>query len=122
MTNAEVFEVCVDAYVNLIKSLVESNVANKIILRCICNDNHSGDFALIINKGIQKIINLMYSKDIVEVDILERFIEHRTYGDHCFVLISKPKIWASESVNLNLFFILFVKIRVVLKLLRLHQI
>ncbi|MBG7631041.1 MAG: hypothetical protein IZT56_11505 [Bacteroidetes bacterium] len=86
MTNAEVFEVCVDAYVNLIRSLVEANVANKIILRCICNDNHSGDFALIINKGIQKIINLMYSNDIVEVDILERFIEHRTYGDHCFVL------------------------------------
>jgi hypothetical protein len=28
----------------------------------------------------------MYSNDIVEVDILERFIEHRTYGDHCFVL------------------------------------
>lgn len=86
MSNAEVFEVCVDAYVNLIRSLVEANVANKIILRCVCNDNHSGDFALIINKGIQKIINLMYSKDIVEVDILERFIEHRTYGDHCFVL------------------------------------
>ena len=86
MSNAEVFEVCVDAYVNLIRSLVEANVANKIILRCICNDNHSGDFALIINKGIQKIINLMYSKDIVEVDILERFIEHRTYGDHCFIL------------------------------------
>jgi len=86
MTNAEVFEVCVDAYVNLIRSLVEANVANKIILRCISNDNHSGDFALVINKGIQKIINLMYSEDIVEVDILERFIEHRTYGDHCFVL------------------------------------
>ena len=86
MTNAEVFEVCVDAYVGLIRSLVEANVANKIILRCISNDNHSGDFALVINKGIQKIINLMYSKDIVEVDILERFIEHRTYGDHCFIL------------------------------------
>ena len=32
MTNAEVFEVCVDAYVNLIRSLVEANVANKINL------------------------------------------------------------------------------------------
>jgi len=86
MSNAEVFEVCVDAYVSLIRNLVEANVANKIILRCVCNDNHSGDFALVINKAIQKIINLMYSKDVVEVDILTRFIEHRTYGDHCFVL------------------------------------
>lgn len=86
MTNAEVFEVCVDTYVELIRSIVESKVANKVILRCISNDNHSGDFGLIINKAIQKIINLMYSKDVVEVDILSRFLEHRIYGNHCFIL------------------------------------
>ena len=28
----------------------------------------------------------MYSKDVVEVDILSRFLEHRTYGKHCFIL------------------------------------
>ena len=86
MTNAEVFETCVDAYTSLIRDLVEAKVAKKIILRCICNDNHSGDFALIINKAIQKIVNLMYNEDVVEVDLLERFIEHRIYGDHCFIL------------------------------------
>jgi len=86
MSNAEVFEVCVDAYVSLIRNLVEANVANKIILRCVTNDNHSGDFALVINKAIKKIINLIYSEDLVEVDILKRFIEHREYGDHCFIL------------------------------------
>lgn len=86
MSNAEVFETCVDAYVGLIRDLMEARVAKKIILRCVCNDNHSGDFALVINKGIQKIINLMYDKDVVEVDILERFIEHRVYGDHCFII------------------------------------
>jgi hypothetical protein len=86
LTNAEVFDVCVDAKVKLIQQLVNSKVANKIILRCVCNDNHSGDFGLIINKTIQKVINLMYDTDIVEVDILTRFLEHRTYGKHCFIL------------------------------------
>jgi hypothetical protein len=86
LNNAEVFDVCVDARVKLIQKIVKSKAANKIILRCICNDNHSGDFGLIINKTIQKIINLLYDNNIVEVDILTRFLEHRVYGKHCFIL------------------------------------
>lgn len=86
MTNAEVFETCLDAKVELIRKLVNDKISNKIILRCVCNDNHAGDFGLIINKAIQKVINLMYSSKVVEVDMLTRFIEHRTYGKHCFVL------------------------------------
>jgi hypothetical protein len=86
MTNSEVFEVCVDSKVEIIKRLVDAKVANKIILRSITNDNHAGDFSLIINLAIKKVINLLYNKEVVEVDILTRFIEHRTYGKHCFVL------------------------------------
>jgi len=86
MTNADVFEVCVDAKVRLIRNLVESRVANKIILRCVTNDNHSGDFSLLINKAIEKIINLIYDKSLVKVDILTKFIDHRVYGNHCFIL------------------------------------
>lgn len=86
LSNAEVFNTCVEEKVQLVKRLVESKVAKKIILRCITNDNHSGDFGQIINIAIQKIINLMYNKNIVEVDILTKFIEHRTYGKHCFLL------------------------------------
>lgn len=86
MTNAEVFETCIDVKVKMIKSLVENNIANKIILRKVTNDNHSGDFGHTINLAVKKIINLIYSKDLVEVETLTRFLEHRIYGDHCFIL------------------------------------
>ncbi|NIQ13306.1 MAG: hypothetical protein GTO02_02515, partial [Candidatus Dadabacteria bacterium] len=86
MTNAEVFETCLDAKIEMIDRLVADNIANKIVLRCVVNDNHSGDFSLIINKAIKKLIELKYSNKLVEVDILERFIEHRIYGNHCFLL------------------------------------
>lgn len=86
MTNTEVFEVCVDAKFDLIQKLVDARIAKKIILRSICNDNHSGDFGHIINLTIQKLVNKVYSKDIVEIDLLTRFIEHRSYGHHTFLL------------------------------------
>jgi len=86
MNNAEMFEACVDSKVKMVRELVEAKVANKIVLRCVSNDNHAGDFALIINIAIQKVINLMFKKEIVEVDVLTRFMDHRVYGDHCFIL------------------------------------
>lgn len=86
MSNAEVFETCIDVKVKMIKSLVENNIASKIILRKVTNDNHSGDFGHTINLAVKKIINLIYSSDIVEVETLTRFLEHRIYGDHCFIL------------------------------------
>lgn len=86
MTNAEVFETCVDVKVKLITSLVKNNIANKIILRKVVNDNHSGDFGHTINIAVKKIINLLYSSDVVEVETLTKFLEHRIYGKHCFIL------------------------------------
>jgi hypothetical protein len=86
MTNAEVFDCVVDTKVKILCNLVEANVANKIILRKVVNDNHSGDFGLIINKAVEKIINRIYSSDVVKIENIERFIEHRTYGKHCFLL------------------------------------
>lgn len=86
MTNAEVFEVCIDTKVAFINSLVKENVTDKIILRKVSNDNHSGDFGQTINIAVKKIINLLYTEDVVKVETLTRFMEHRTYGEHCFIL------------------------------------
>jgi hypothetical protein len=86
MTNAEVFETCIDVKVKMIKSLVENDIANKIILRKVTNDNHSGDFGHTINLAVKKIINIIYSTDIIEVETLTGFLEHRVYGEHCFIL------------------------------------
>lgn len=86
MSADEVFDLVVDTKVNLIINLAESGVANKIISRKCVNDNHSGDFGHVINKAIAKIVNMLYDKEFVEVESLKRFMEHRTYGKHCFIL------------------------------------
>lgn len=104
MTNDEVFDVCVDTKINLIINLVENNIANRIILRKVVNDNHSGDFGLLINKAVEKVINRLYSKDIVEIEHLTRFLEHRTYGKHTFILThgkDKEKMFKGFPLHLN---------------------
>ena len=104
MSNSEVFETCIDVKVRLIKSLVESNIAKKIILRKVVNDNHSGDFGHTINIAVKKIINLIYSNDIVEVETLTKFLEHRIYGDHCFILThgkDKKQMFKGLPLQLN---------------------
>lgn len=103
MTNAEVFDCVVDTKVNMICNLVEANAANHIILRKVVNDNHSGDFGLIINKAVEKIINRIYSSDVVKIEHLTKFIEHRTYGKHCFLLThGKDKKQMFKGLPLNL--------------------
>lgn len=104
MTNAEVFETCIDVKVKMIKSLVESNIAKKIILRKVVNDNHSGDFGHTINIAVKKIIDLIYSNNIVEVETLTKFLEHRIYGEHCFILThgkDKKQMFKGLPLQLN---------------------
>lgn len=86
MTNAEMFETCVETRLSLIQSIVAAGVCDKIVLRCVSDDNHGGSFSLIVNKALQLVVNKMYDSNTVEVDIIEKFMEHRFYGDHCFVL------------------------------------
>ena len=86
MTVDEVFDVVVDTKVNMIIELAESGVAEKIIARKCVNDNHSGDFGHLVNKAVAKIINMIYDEEFVEVETLTRFMEHRFYGDHCWIL------------------------------------
>lgn len=86
MSNVEVFNTCVDTTVAMIRNLVKEGVANKYILRSCVNCNHTGDFAEVINNAVKKCIGMIYGEDIVEVQSLKRFMEHRFYGDHCFIL------------------------------------
>jgi hypothetical protein len=86
MTNGEMFDTYVDTKVRLIESIVNANITNKVIIRTLINSNHSADFALVVNKAIEKIVNRLYSTKIVEMDIIEKFIDHRYYGDNCLIL------------------------------------
>ena len=100
----EVFYTCVDTKIELIDNLIKDGIANKFTVRSVVNDNHSGDFGLLINLAIKKIIEMKYGQDIIQIDILKRFLEHRTYGNHCFILThgkdkSKRKYGFPKNLN-----------------------
>lgn len=104
MSNLEVFECCVDTKVNLVTNVVENNIANKVILRNVTNANHSADFSSVINLAVKKIINKIYDNDVVEIDNLTRFMEHRSYGSHGFILThgkDKDKMFKGLPLVLN---------------------
>jgi hypothetical protein len=85
-SNFDVAEAVMDAKIGLIHKCIDAGIAKKIIVRKVGNDNHSGDFGKVVNLGVKKAINATYKSDIVEVDILHKFIEQRFWGIHCFLL------------------------------------
>lgn len=104
MSNVDVFDVCVDAKVNMIRNVAEAGITDKIIIRKCVNDNHSGDFGHIINKAVMKIINMIYDSDFVQIETLTRFMEHRVYGNHAFILThgkDKDKMFKGLPLILN---------------------
>lgn len=85
MTNEEVFEVCVESKIRLIDNIIQSDVAENVVLVDVSNDNHSGDFGLMVNMCVSKIINRMYDSKKVQCKIIRKFMEPIYYGDHVFI-------------------------------------
>lgn len=83
---AEVFDICVDTWLTLIDNLVKQQVANRIVLRLVADSNHSYWLALYVAKAVKKFVNKFYRQDLVDVDIIYKFMEHRFYGKHCHIL------------------------------------
>lgn len=103
LSNQQMFETCVDAKVELISNVVQSGICDKVVVRLVANDNHAGDFALIIATTVKKVINLLYQEEVVHVDVLSRFLEHRVYGDHCYILThGKDKKYRKNGLPLVL--------------------
>ena len=86
LTNEETFEIAVTSRMRMIQALVDMKAANKIIMRVVTNSNHSASFALIVGKAIKLLCKGLYSETFVFIDVLRKFIEHRRYGKHCFLL------------------------------------
>ena len=84
MSDIDVFETCIDAKLQLLQSIVEADIADRIIIRDVVNSNHSSAFAHMVSMATSKLINRIYDK-FVTVEILGRYMEHRVYGDHCFI-------------------------------------
>jgi hypothetical protein len=85
MNNTQQFQTYVEGKLKLIKSFIEADFADKICIRNVVNCNHAGSFGTIANWTIMRLIDSLYGSDKVEFHILERFMEHFVYGQHCFI-------------------------------------
>jgi len=86
MSNVDAFKTFVTGKLNLIERLIAANVSDNIECRNVSNDNHSGDFARIANETIKMILDRIYGNGQIGFKILNKFVEHFFYGDHCFIL------------------------------------
>jgi hypothetical protein len=103
LTEDEVFDIVLDSKLDMITQLMEHRVANQIIIRVVTNDNHAGKFALMLAKALKRCINLLYKTDVCDVDILRDFFEHRSYGDHGWLLShGKDQEYMNRGLPLSL--------------------
>jgi hypothetical protein len=86
MSNEQMFKVFVEGKLSLIENCINAKIADKVIVRNVAADNHSGSFASIANMAIEMILKKVYHKDDLNFYILTKFIEHFVYGDHTFIL------------------------------------
>jgi hypothetical protein len=86
LSDADSFEIALTTFLDFLDKIVAAKVANKIYIRKVTDDNHSGVFAELLSVAIKYAVNLKYSAELVEVDVLKDFIETRYYGRHAFML------------------------------------
>lgn len=84
MDNKTAWETYVFSKIDTYVKIVKLGAASKYVFRNVANCNHSGDFGWTANMAIKMAMEQMF--DNVEYLILERSMEHFTYGDHCFIL------------------------------------
>ena len=82
MDNEKAFDIGFAFKVRLIDAL--SAHYSKIICNNICNDNHAGSFAYVVNKPFKIFSEFKYKH--VKVNNIRRFIDHYTIGNNCFIL------------------------------------
>lgn len=57
---------------------------DRVVFNNICNDNHSGSFAYVVNSSFKTIAEIRYKN--LEVNNIRDFINHYTVGNRCFIL------------------------------------
>lgn len=84
MDNQTAYDVGVSFKIELIDRII--GYYDEIVCHNICNDNHGGAFAYVVNSGFKNFIELKY-KDKVKVVNQRKFMDHYMYSSkHCFVL------------------------------------
>lgn len=83
MNDKEAFELAVEFKITLIEGL--KSLYDKIVCNNITEDNHSGIFGYFVNSTIKHIIENRYPGN-VEYNLMERFMNHYSIGNHTFIL------------------------------------
>lgn len=86
LSSVDQFKTYVDGKLQLIENLVNADIADKILIRTVTEDNHAGDFSHVANFAIQRVLEQKYSNEQVDFYVIKRFMEHFKYGDHTFIL------------------------------------
>jgi len=86
MTNIEAFKTYVCGKLDLIEKIINSGIARSVDVRSVSKCNHSGDFGYIANETIKMLLERTYDTNYIKFYIMERFMEHFTHGQHCFIV------------------------------------
>ena len=81
MTNEEAFDVGLDFKISLTEELLKHFTEVQCIN--ICDDNHSGSFAYVVNSSFKRFIEHKYNS--VNVINQRKFIDHYIFDNKCFV-------------------------------------
>lgn len=84
MSNRQAFETAVRVDKEFFDQLISADLANNIHLYQNTNSNHGGDFDYMVNRALEIYINARYPD--VRTRILQKFVEHMFYGQHCILL------------------------------------
>lgn len=96
MSNQEAFLVASKFKIKLAKAL--SSYGVPLYFHNVVNDNHSGDFAELLNFHVQEVLKYMLPDSLYYIQ--RKFIEHYDYGVHSFVLShGKDKKHAIKPLN-----------------------
>jgi len=82
MDNEKAFDLGLKFKVKLMDAIAENY--SDVIFNNICNDNHAGSFAYVVNSAFKQIAEIRYNH--VAVNNIRRFIDHYTVGNKCFIL------------------------------------
>lgn len=82
MDNEKAFEVGLKFKMMLVDAFYDKY--DKVIFHNICNDNHSGSFAYVINHAFKSICDVKYSN--VSITNIRKFIDHYIINNKCFII------------------------------------
>jgi hypothetical protein len=101
MSNKEAWSAYVFNKLNTLCSIINLNAAEKYQFRNVANCNHAGDFGWTANMAIKMTLEKMYEN--VEYIILNKPIEHFTYGNHTYLIThGKDKNLMTKGMPLHL--------------------